>query len=159
MHYVGEHLWAAELGRGLTAFSFIFSASRPIAYYLKGDEWKKLGRLAFRLHAVTLFGLIGLLFYIMANHYFEFDYVWKHTSLDLLHAIYSPHFGKVKKALSLLWMFWNAVLGFVILTFTARKFEGPVVGFCSSTSILSQYDFGHLHRRDAHRIQPIYPSS
>jgi len=127
MHYVGEHLWAAELGRGLTAFSFIFSVLAAIAYYLKGDEWKKLGRLAFRLHATTLFGLIGLLFFIMANHYFEFDYVWKHTSLDLPPRYLFSAFWEGQEGSFLLWMFWNAVLGF-ILTFTAKKFEGPVVG-------------------------------
>jgi cytochrome c-type biogenesis protein CcmF len=83
MNYIGEHLWAAELGRGLTAFSFAFALLSAIAYYQKGTQWKTLGRLAFRIHATTLFGLIGTLFFIMANHYFEFDYVWKHTSLDL----------------------------------------------------------------------------
>jgi len=127
MQYVGEHLWAADLGRGLTAFSFIFSLLATVAYYLKGDEWKKLGRLAFRLHAVTLFGLIGLLFYIMANHYFEFDYVWKHTSLDLAPRYLFSAFWEGQEGSFLLWMFWNAVLG-VILTFTAKDFEGPVVG-------------------------------
>lgn len=83
MEYVGEHLWAANLGRGLTALAFTMALLSTVAYYLKGDDWKRLGRISFRVHAISLFGLIGTLFFIMANHYFEFDYVWKHTSLDL----------------------------------------------------------------------------
>ena len=127
MDYVGEHLWAADLGRGLTAFSFVFALLSTVAYYLKGNGWKTLGRLSFRLHALTLFGLIGTLFYIMANHYFEFDYVWKHTSLDLAPRYLFSAFWEGQEGSFLLWMFWNAVLG-VILTFTAKDFEGPVVG-------------------------------
>ena len=47
MNYIGEHLWAAELGRGLTAFSFAFALLSAVAYYQKGAQWKTLGRLAY----------------------------------------------------------------------------------------------------------------
>ena len=127
MQYVGEHLWAADLGRGLTALSFVFALLSTLAYYLKGDQWKLLGRLAFRIHAISLFGLIGTLFYIMAHHYFEFDYVWKHTSLDLPPQYLFSAFWEGQEGSFLLWMFWNAILGY-ILTYSAKKFEGPVVG-------------------------------
>ena len=70
MEYVGEHLWAANLGRGLTALSFTMALLSTFAYYAKGQDWKKLVRFAFRVHAVSLFGLIGALFFIIANHYF-----------------------------------------------------------------------------------------
>ena len=62
MNYIGEHFWAAELGRGLTAFSFVFALLSTFAYYSRGDGWKTVGRLAFRVHAITLFGLIGTCF-------------------------------------------------------------------------------------------------
>ena len=127
MEYVGEHLWAANLGRGLTALSFTMALLSTFAYYAKGQDWKKLGRFAFRVHAVSLFGLIGTLFFIMANHYFEFDYVWKHTSLDLPARYLFSAFWEGQEGSFLLWMFWNAVLGF-ILTYSAKSFEGPVVG-------------------------------
>lgn len=127
MNYIGEHLWAAELGRGLTAFSFVFALLSTFAYYSKGDGWKTVGRLAFRVHAITLFGLIGTLFFIMASHYFEFDYVWKHTSLDLPPRYLFSAFWEGQEGSFLLWMFWNAILGW-ILTYTAKNFEGPVVG-------------------------------
>lgn len=127
MEYVGEHLWAANLGRGLTAFSFVFALLSTFAYYAKGDQWKALGRFAFRVHATALFGLIGLLFFIMGNHYFEFDYVWKHTSLDLPPRYLFSAFWEGQEGSFLLWMFWNAVLGW-ILTYSAKSFEGPVVG-------------------------------
>lgn len=149
MDYVGEHLWAADLGRGLTAFSFVFALLSTLAYYLKGDGWKTLGRLAFRIHAITLFGLIGTLFFIMANHYFEFDYVWKHTSLDLPSRYLFSAFWEGQEGSFLLWMFWNAVLGY-ILTYTAKDFEGPVVGVFAAVQaflvsmILGVY-IGDLH--------------
>ena len=127
MNYVGEHLWAADLGRALVALSFTFSLVSTFAYYNKGEAWKNLGRLAFRLHATALFGLIGLLFFIMGNHYFEFDYVWKHTSLDLAPKYLFSAFWEGQEGSFLLWMFWNGVLGW-ILTYSAKDFEGPVVG-------------------------------
>ena len=127
MEYVGEHLWAANLGRGLTALAFTMALLSTVAYYLKGEDWKRLGRIAFRVHAISLFGLIGTLFFIMANHYFEFDYVWKHTSLDLPARYLFSAFWEGQEGSFLLWMFWNAVLGY-ILTYSAKAFEGPVVG-------------------------------
>ena len=39
MEYVGEHLWAANLGRGLTAYHY--APLSTVAYYL-GDDWKSL---------------------------------------------------------------------------------------------------------------------
>lgn len=127
MEYVGEHLWASNLGRGLTALAFTMALLSTVAYYLKGDDWKRLGRISFRVHAISLFGLIGTLFFIMANHYFEFDYVWKHTSLDLPARYLFSAFWEGQEGSFLLWMFWNAVLGY-ILTYSAKAFEGPVVG-------------------------------
>ncbi len=127
MEYVGEHLWAANLGRGLTALSFTMALLSTFSYYANGQDWKKLGRFAFRVHAISLFGLIGTLFFIMANHYFEFDYVWKHTSLDLPARYLFSAFWEGQEGSFLLWMFWNAILGF-ILTYSAKSFEGPVVG-------------------------------
>ncbi|MEY2962987.1 MAG: hypothetical protein RL754_248 [Bacteroidota bacterium] len=127
MEYVGEHLWAANLGRALVAFSFIFALLSTLGYYSKGEAWKTLGRFAFRVHAVALFSLIGLLFFIMGSHYFEFDYVWKHTSLDLPSRYLFSAFWEGQEGSFLLWMFWNGVLGW-ILTYTAKSFEGPVVG-------------------------------
>ena len=41
MEYVGEHLWAANLGRGLTALAFTMALLSTVAYYLKGDDWKR----------------------------------------------------------------------------------------------------------------------
>ena len=110
MDYIGEHLWAAELGRGLTAFSFVFALLSTFAYYNNGKGWKTVGRFAFRVHAITLFGLIGTLFFIMANHYFEFDYVWKHTSLDLPPRYLFSAFWEGQEGSFLLWMFCNAIL-------------------------------------------------
>ena len=41
----------------------------------------------------------------------------------------------------LLWMFWNAALGY-ILTYSAKAFEGPVVGVSPQARYLSKYDTG-----------------
>lgn len=131
MEYIGEHLWAAQLGRGLTALAFTFTLLAFFAFTKNTPQWLKAGRLAFRLHAISLFGLIGTLFFIMYNHYFEFDYVWKHTSLTLPPRYLFAAFWEGQEGSFLLWMFWNAVLGY-ILTYTAKRFEGPVLGIFSA---------------------------
>jgi cytochrome c-type biogenesis protein CcmF len=129
MIYEGEHLWAGELGRFAVSLAFGTALLALVAYALtKRDRgWKKIGNIAFGLHAASIFTIVGTLFFMMSQHYFEYDYVWKHTSLDLPPRYLFSAFWEGQEGSFLLWMFWHAVLGLILL-FGKSRWKGPVLG-------------------------------
>ncbi|MDX5325864.1 MAG: cytochrome c biogenesis protein CcsA [Bacteroidota bacterium] len=133
MEYIGEHTWAGELGRIAVITAFASALFATIAYWFSQKEpgtWKTWARSAFWIHALSIFTVVGTLFFMMANHYFEYDYVWKHTSLDLPAKFLFSAFWEGQEGSFLLWMFWHAVLGLVLM-YTARNWEGPVLSVFS----------------------------
>lgn len=133
MEYIGEATWIGELGRGLVILAFIaafFSALMMFLSRSKDHTLIKWGKYAFVLHAVSIFAIVGLLFYILLGHYFEYDYAWKHTSLDLEKRFVFSAFWEGQEGSFLLWMFWHSVLGLILL-FTAKQWTAPVIGFLS----------------------------
>jgi len=84
INYVGEHLWAGKLGHFLVLTLFVSSLLSFFSYYMqvtKEDKgWLFLGRSAFITHSIAVFSVIGLIFYIMIQPYYEYHYVWTHVS-------------------------------------------------------------------------------
>ncbi|MBK8614203.1 MAG: hypothetical protein IPN85_12165 [Flavobacteriales bacterium] len=82
--YLGEHAWAGTLGHLFASLSFAAALLSLVAYFLasrKDDAtWTGLGRAGFRVHTLAVLGIIGLLFTMLVKHWFEFDYVWKHSN-------------------------------------------------------------------------------
>jgi cytochrome c-type biogenesis protein CcmF len=153
MEYIGEHLWPGRLGHFFLILSLVSSGVAMFSFWLsvrrKAEEgqWAALARWAFRLHSFAVVSAIGVLFYMILNHMFEYDYVWRHSSLDLpLRYIFSC-FWEGQEGSFLLWLFWHAVLG-NILIHTSRKWEAPVmavvslVQLCLGTMLLGIY-FGN----------------
>ena len=87
IEYIGEHTWAGTLGHALTGLSLVGAVLATIAYFLgaqrKDEAWTLLGRWAFRAHSAAVFGIVALLFVMLFDHWFEFDYVWKHSNLQM----------------------------------------------------------------------------
>ncbi len=130
MNYIGEHVWVGELGRFSTALAFAMAIVAVIAFYLaerrKSDAWRLAGRWAFRLHGFGVFTLIASLFVILTQHYFEYDYAWKHSSLDLPMRYILSAFWEGQEGSFLLWTFWHVVLG-LILMHTANRWEASTM--------------------------------
>ncbi len=152
MEYIGENLFIGQLGRFAVSLSFTASIISAIAYILytktKDSSYHRFARFSFWAHTVGAISIVLTLFYMMLNHYFEYDYVWKHTSLDLpLRYIFSA-FWEGQEGSFILWIFWNSVLG-ILLMYTAKKWEaGSMVVFSAvqaflSSMILGVYLFGH----------------
>ena len=94
MDYIGEHSLFAFLGRASVALAFSGSVATFIFYslYYAGSKKEKdkhlsglksAGRLSFLLHSIGVIGTISILFVALFNHWFEFDYVWRHSSLEM----------------------------------------------------------------------------
>lgn len=126
IEYVDEHAFIGALGDALLAVSLASVLVSALAYLLAHRYaqplYTKVGRSAFRVHSAALIGAVVVLFVMLFNKYFEYDYVWKHANLSMPTRYIFSAFWEGQEGSFLLWGFWYAVLG-NILVFTARKWE------------------------------------
>jgi cytochrome c-type biogenesis protein CcmF len=129
--YVGEHTWAGNLGNAFISLAFasaLFACITYLVAHFKPEQkgFKPLARTFFSIHAFSVFGIIGTIFYMMLNHYYEFTYVWTHTNSETETRYLFAAFWEGQEGSFLLWTFWHAVIG-IVLMLTSKKWESPVV--------------------------------
>lgn len=142
MNYIGEHLWVGQLGHALVVLAFVMAILSALAYGfgVKAKEpelqqsWKNIGRISFWVHGASIFSVIGLLFFIMLQRYYEYEYAWGHVSDDLPFRYIFSAFWEGQEGSFLLWMFWHVVLGLVLM-FTSKQWEMPVMSSLSVVQI------------------------
>ena len=156
MDYVGEHLMPGKLGQFFVVLSFAASFVATLSYFksanaksLEDQEvWKKMARLAFFINTISIFIIFATIFYIVKQHYFEYNFAWEHSGKKLDPKYLLACIWEAQEGSFLLWMMWHGVLG-IILMFNARQWEAPVLTvisfaqFCLATMILGVYVFGH----------------
>jgi cytochrome c-type biogenesis protein CcmF len=135
LQYVGEHLWPGRIGQLAITLGFVSALLSALAFFLsvqnqrrerEFETWKSIGRWSFLVHGASVFTVIGLIFFIMINQYYEYQYVWAHVSEELPLKYIASAFWEGQEGSFLLWMFWHVVLG-IILMVTAGKWESPVM--------------------------------
>ncbi|WP_424962994.1 cytochrome c biogenesis protein CcsA [Ekhidna sp.] len=131
------HYFEGQLGHAFVVIAFVTSLLSSYAYF-KGrnqdEQWTTFGSKIFYVHSIAILGIIGTLFYLITNHYFEYHYVFSHSS-KLLPVYYQIScFWEGQEGSFLLWMFWNAVLG-VILINTNKFWKAPVMLIMSLTQV------------------------
>jgi cytochrome c-type biogenesis protein CcmF len=89
-------------------------------------SWIINARVAFYVHVFSILGVVASLFTIIYNHYFEYHYAYSHSSIYLQPQYMLSCFWEGQEGSFLLWLFWQAMLGIVIL-FTQRQWEAPVM--------------------------------
>lgn len=138
MEYIGEHAWAGQLGHTLTILSFVGALLATAAYLLaterRDDAWRRLGRVGFRLHAVAVLGIVAVLFTMLFKHWFQYDYVWKHSNLQMPMKYIASCFWEGQEGSFLLWTFWHVVLGTVVMH-RARHWEAPVMTVIAAVQV------------------------
>ncbi|MFK7932298.1 MAG: cytochrome c biogenesis protein CcsA [Saprospiraceae bacterium] len=141
--YIGEHLLPGNLGHAAIVLNFVMSLLGMVAYALaannrhdeiKANGWRFIGRSAFVIHGLSVFAVIGIIFYIMYQQYYEYQYVWAHVSEDLPLKYILASFWEGQEGSFLLWMFWHVILGFVLMG-TAKKWESPVMSVLASIQL------------------------
>ena len=138
MEYIGEHLLPGKIGHLLVTLAFVTSLLACLAYFLatqrrhlsEATNWQRIGRTAFTIHGLSIFGVIGIIFYIMIQQYYEYQYVWAHVSEDLPMSYILSAFWEGQEGSFLLWMFWHIILG-GLLIWKAREWEAPVLSSLS----------------------------
>ena len=128
--YIGEHTWAGQLGHLFTVVSFVGAILAVIAYFFSTNrgsvEWRNTGRIAFRMHTAAVLGIVVVLFIMLFNHWFEYDYVWKHSNTAMPMKYILSCFWEGQEGSFLLWTFWHVVLGNILIA-RAGKWEAPVM--------------------------------
>lgn len=129
MHYL-----IGNLGHFFVITSFVAAVVTAFSYFKatqssdvnKKEQWLVNGRVGFYIHAAAVLGIVVTLFAIIANHYFEYHYAYSHSDKKLPSYYLISTFWNGQEGSFLLWMFWHAVLG-VVLIYTNRFWEAPVM--------------------------------
>jgi cytochrome c-type biogenesis protein CcmF len=134
MRYIGEYLVPGQIGHLLIILSFVASLVATFAYFKSfrsvtvadQERWKRLGRIAFVIDAMAVVGIFVILYSLIANHRYEYNYVWKYSGNDLEPKYIFSSLWSASEGSFLLWTVWHGILG-IALIFTSRKWEGPVM--------------------------------
>lgn len=119
--FINEHTYAGHLGHLLIITAFVSSLAAVFSFIasVKSDElqharaWRSLGRRIMVAHSVAVVSVVALLFFMIANHYFEYHYVWKYSSRAMEAKYIFSCFWSGQEGSLLLWSFWIVVLGLV----------------------------------------------
>lgn len=128
--YAGEHLWAGNLGNAFVVLSFVSAFVSMLAYVLafKDRTYVTLARIAFNTHAFAVIGIAGTLFFMLFNHFFEYQYVWQHSNTEMNMKYILSCFWEGQEGSFLLWTFWNVVLGLLLKRqLKGSDWEVPVI--------------------------------
>jgi cytochrome c-type biogenesis protein CcmF len=156
MEYIGEHLLPGKIGHFFALLSFASSLVAVIAYFkttnakTPDDEnsWRRMARLAFRIDVFSVFAVYSTIIYIIANHLFEYNFAWEHSSRSMPLKYLLSCIWEAQEGSFLLWTLWICVLGMILMR-KAGKWEAPVmtvISFtqvCLATMIMGLYFFGN----------------
>ncbi|MCP4120607.1 MAG: cytochrome c biogenesis protein CcsA [Bacteroidetes bacterium] len=131
IHAIGANVIFGKAGHFLIILSFVSALVSAIAYGISSSKndirhWEPLGRYAFLLHSVAIFGVIFLMLFMIHSHMFEYAYVWRSSNNELPMRFLLSSFWEGQEGSTMLWMFWLAVIG-IILIFRSKEWESPVM--------------------------------
>ncbi len=127
------HTFIGNLGHILIIIAFVTSMLAAISYYLasgdnpiKAKAWRSYARTTFYVHAIAVVGTVATLFFIITNFYYEYHYAWKVSDRNLPMIYKISSLWQDQEGSFLLWIFWDMVLGIVIIA-TNKYWEAPVM--------------------------------
>lgn len=130
-----EHTFLSSFGYALVFLAFVTSLLSSVAYFFsvksEGFEatektWRKLGRISFFIHSAAMLSVIGLVFFMLINHYYEFNYIWKYSNNSMPMKYIFACFWGGQEGSFMLWMFWNVIIGLLIV-WKGKKWEASVM--------------------------------
>lgn len=81
------------------------------------NTWQIIGKVAYTVHTLAIIGVFFTLFYIIANHLFEYNYAWRHTSKGLQTKYLFAAFWEGSEGSFLLWATLQAVVGYFVMRY------------------------------------------
>ena len=132
------HQLIGNIGHLLVIVAFITSGLATFAfwksYHSPDKSWETFSKVTFFAHAAAIIGVCVTLFLIISNHYFEYHYAYNYTSKILPIYYQISSFWNGQEGSFLLWMFWNAILG-IILILTNKTWKAPMMMVFSFTQM------------------------
>ncbi|MEQ9402610.1 MAG: cytochrome c biogenesis protein CcsA [Cyclobacteriaceae bacterium] len=129
------HYFEGQLGHFFVILAFVTSILASWSFF-KGrnqdHKWSSFGSRVFYVHSFAVIGIVGVLFYLINGHYFEYHYVYSHSSRLLPVHYQISCFWEGQEGSFLLWMFWNAILGIILIN-TNKFWKAPVMLIMSLT--------------------------
>jgi cytochrome c-type biogenesis protein CcmF len=128
------NLFIGNLGHLFVILAFVLSLASAYSYFRvtklheieKQKAWTINGRTLFYLHSLFIVGVIVVLFLIIYLHRFEYHYAYSHASKFLPTHYMISCFWEGQEGSFLLWIFWNAVLGIILIN-TNKSWEAPIM--------------------------------
>jgi cytochrome c-type biogenesis protein CcmF len=129
------HTAVGNFGHLFVITAFVTALMATFAYFKAGlvatrpdhqESWRRFARITFYLHALSVFGIVFCLYWIIGNNYFEYHYAWDNSSLSLPTEYVISSFWQDQEGSFLLWIFWNVILGLILIV-TNRSWEAPVM--------------------------------
>ncbi|MBV6646957.1 MAG: cytochrome c biogenesis protein CcsA [Cyclobacteriaceae bacterium] len=132
------HYFIGNLGHIFMILAFVSSLIASIGFFLESrspkDKWNRFNTIQFYIHSVSILGVLVALFVIINKHYFEYHYAWNYSSKYLPIYYQISSFWNGQEGSFLLWMFWNVILGLVLLH-TNKSWKAPVMTVMSVTQL------------------------
>jgi cytochrome c-type biogenesis protein CcmF len=144
IEYLNERLWAGQIGHFLIITAFISAFLSGIGYFfsaqkesndIESNSWKKFARNAFWIHAIAVTGVFVMLFIIIYFKFFEYNYAYSHSSTTLPVYYIISSFWEGQEGSFLLWMFWHALIG-IVLMYSTKKWESRVLSILSVVQLI-----------------------
>lgn len=133
IQFYGETLLPGKVGQFFIVLAFAASLLSTIAYFfatknkdLADKSWKNLGRIGFYVNIISILGIGTTLFYLILNHYYEYNYVYQHSSKSLPVYYIISAFWEGQEGSFWLWAFWQSLIG-AILIWKAKTWENGVM--------------------------------
>ena len=128
------HYFVGDLGHLFVITSFITAFVTALSYFKavtvtsldQKATWLQNGKVSFYIHTIAVLGICVTLFVIISNHYFEYHYAYNYSDRKLPVYYLISTFWNGQEGSFMLWMFWHAVLG-VIIIHTNKFWEAPVM--------------------------------
>ncbi|HTR29818.1 MAG TPA: cytochrome c biogenesis protein CcsA [Puia sp.] len=156
MQFIGEHLLPGKIGHFFALLFFSASLVAMVAYFKAANAktpaeeggWRRMARWAFFIDVLSVFAVFGTIVYIIANHLFEYNFAWEHSSRSMPLQYLLSCIWEAQEGSFLLWTIWVCVLGLILIR-RAGKWESPVMTvisfthLCLATMIMGLYFFGN----------------
>ncbi len=128
------HYFVGDLGHLFVITSFITAFVTALSYFKavtvssldQKATWLQNGKVSFYIHTIAVLGICVTLFVIISNHYFEYHYAYNYSDKKLPAYYLISTFWNGQEGSFMLWMFWHAVLGIIIIN-TNKFWEAPVM--------------------------------
>lgn len=131
--YLTEHLLAGRTGNLLVMLALISALISAFSYFVGSDplkassaKWLRRGRWMYLISFLSLLAAGAILYFMIFNRYYEYQYVWKYSSNDMSLGYVISCFWAGQEGSFVIWALLQAIIGIIAMRY-ARHHEAGVM--------------------------------